>query len=52
MSEHELQARARALFNSDFVPEHVNDANREKWIRMILWLGPRWLLMKKVSRIA
>lgn len=45
-----LVRHSRELFRSEFVPDRVNRANRKKWVRMILWLGDRWLLANKVER--
>lgn len=50
MSEVQLRERARALFNSPFVPMHVNERNQARWISMILRLGNRWVLAKPLRR--
>jgi hypothetical protein len=42
-TEYMLRRRAEALFNSPDVPAATNVAYRERWVRMVLWLGPRWL---------
>lgn len=43
LTEYTLRRRAEALFNSPDVPAATNVANREKWVRMVLMLGERWL---------
>ena len=43
--------RVRQHFNSPFVPDSVNRANRLKWVRSIRMLGDRWLLAKYVTRL-
>lgn len=43
MNETRTQQACR-LFNSPFVPDHINGANRAKWLRMVDYLGPRWKL--------
>ena len=50
LTEVELRERARALFNSPFVPMHVNEHNRARWIAMVQQLGPRWLLANPLAR--
>lgn len=50
MNVRQLMRRARDLYNSDSAPPEVNRAYRKKWVRMILWLGDRWLLANKVKR--
>ena len=50
LTEVELRERARALFNSPFVPMHVNEYNRARWIAMVLRLGDRWVLAKPLAR--
>lgn len=50
MTTRDLIQHARVLYNSPFVPDYVNRANRKKWVRMVMWLGPRWLLANKVQR--
>ena len=45
-----MLTRARRHFNSSFVPESTNRANRLKWVRSIRLLGDRWLLAQPVSK--
>lgn len=45
-----LVRHAKELYNSEFVPSHINRANRKKWVRSILWLGDRWLLANRIER--
>lgn len=51
MNVRELLRHARVLYNSPFVPDRINRANRKKWVRMIVWLGPRWLLANRLERL-
>lgn len=43
--------RVRRHFNSPFVPEAVNRANRRKWVRSVRLLGEKWLLATPVKRL-
>ena len=36
--------RVREMFNTDYVPHHINRANQRKWVRSVRTLGDRWLL--------
>lgn len=40
----------RELFNSPWVPAHVNRANRRKWVRSVRLLGSHWLLAQPIQR--
>lgn len=42
--------RARRLFCSDWVPPHINRANRRAWVRSLRQLGDKWLLATPVSK--
>lgn len=39
-----MLVRARAHFNSEYVPDAVNRANRLKWVQALRFLGENWLL--------
>lgn len=36
--------RVREMFNTEYVPNHINRANQRKWVRSVRTLGDRWLL--------
>jgi hypothetical protein len=40
--------RARQLFNSEYVPAHVNRHNQRTWARQLRALGTKWLLARSV----
>lgn len=46
----DLRQKARRMFSSPLVPDHINRANQRKWVRSVLMLGDKWLLAKKVER--
>lgn len=46
-----LLTRVKRHFNSPFVPDSVNRANRRKWVRSVRLLGNKWLLASPVERI-
>lgn len=46
-----LLVRVRRHFNSPFVPDNVNRANRRKWVRSVRLLGDKWLLAIPVGRV-
>ena len=50
MTTRQLILKARNLWNVDYVPAHINKANRHKWIRSVLMLGDKWLLSTPVER--
>ncbi len=41
--------RVRELYNSPFVPAHVNRANQLKWVHSVRQLGDRWLYAQTVQ---
>jgi len=47
----ELRHKARALYNNDMVPEHINQHNQRQWVRAVLRLGDKWLIAKPIKRI-
>ena len=47
----ELRHKARALYNNDMVPEHINQHNQRQWVRAVLRLGDKWLTAKPIKRI-
>jgi hypothetical protein len=46
-----LRQRARALYNNDMVPEHINRHNQRQWVRAVMRLGDKWLIAKPIKRI-
>lgn len=38
-----LLSRARRHFNSEYLSRDINRAHQRKWVRMIRYLGPKWL---------
>lgn len=50
MNTRQLIRHSKTLFNSNMVPVDINRANRKKWVRMVLWLGDRWLLANPIAR--
>lgn len=46
-----LLKRVRRHFDSPYVPDSVNRANRLKWVRAVRLLGDKWLLAAPVGRI-
>ena len=46
----ELLTRARKHFASDFISREANRAHIRKWVRMVRWLGNRWLMVKPMER--
>lgn len=52
MSKTQLVKHALKLWNVPHVPKEINRANARKWIASVERLGDRWLLAKKVERIA
>lgn len=52
MSRTQLVKHALKLWNVPHVPKEINRANARKWIASVERLGDRWLLAKKVERIA
>lgn len=40
----QLMRRAQELFRVDYLPFSVNKANRKKWVRAVIQLGPKWKL--------
>lgn len=51
LSKFELRQRARALYNNDMVPDHINQHNQRQWVRAVMRLGDKWLIAKPVKRI-
>jgi predicted metal-dependent hydrolase len=51
ISKFELRQKARALFNNDMVPEHINQHNQRQWVRAVMRLGDKWLIAKPIKRI-
>jgi hypothetical protein len=49
-TDKQLQDRAEVLFNSEYVSEEVNQANRVKWLQSVKQLGGKWLLADQVKR--
>ena len=47
----ELRHKARALYNNDMVPEHINQHNQRQWVRAVMRLGDKWLIAKPIKRI-
>ena len=47
----ELRHKARALYNNDMVPEHINQHNQRQWVRAVMRLGDKWLTAKPIKRI-
>jgi hypothetical protein len=45
-----MLTHVRQLWNSPFVPQHINRANQRKWVRSVRMLGDRWLLAKYIDR--
>ena len=41
--------RVRELFNSPFVPTHINRANQLKWVHSVRQLGDRWLYANTID---
>jgi hypothetical protein len=52
MSKTQLVKHALKLWNVPHVSKEVNRANARKWIASVERLGDRWLLAKKIERIA
>ena len=50
ITEH-LRRKARQMYNSDMVPEHINRHNQRKWVRAVLRLGDHWLIAKPIGRL-
>lgn len=50
-SKFELRQKARALFNNDMVPEHINQHNQRQWVRAVMRLGDKWLIAKPIKRV-
>ena len=46
-----LRQKARALYNNDMVPEHINQHNQRQWVRAVMRLGDKWLTAKPIKRI-
>jgi hypothetical protein len=42
--------RSKKLYNSNFVSEHVNMSNQEKWVKAIEYLGDKWILAKPIKK--
>lgn len=40
----------RQMWNTPYVPEHINRANQLKWVRAVRLLGDKWLLATNVQR--
>jgi hypothetical protein len=45
-----MLTHVRQLWNSPFVPQHINRSNQRKWVRSVRMLGDRWLLAKYIDR--
>lgn len=45
-SNDELEARAKVLFNSEYISEELNKANQVKWVKAVEALGSNWLFHK------
>lgn len=52
MTRAQLVRHALKLWNVPYVSKEINRANARKWILSVERLGDRWLLAKKVERIA
>lgn len=40
----EMLIKVRQLFNSDYVPKHINRHNQRQYIKSIRQLGNKWLI--------
>lgn len=49
-SKFELRQKARALYNNDMVPEHINQHNQRQWVRAVMRLGDKWVSRMFVER--
>lgn len=45
-SNAELEARAKVLFNSEYVTPEMNERNQQEWIKSVQGLGNKWLYAK------
>jgi hypothetical protein len=52
MINRELVKKAQKLWSVDYIPKEVNRHNRRAWIRAVQMVGDRWLLLRKVERLA
>jgi len=52
MINRNLVKTAQQLWNVDFVPKEINRYNRRAWLKAVETLGDKWLLKKKVERLA
>lgn len=50
MNTTHLREQARRLYNNPEAPVHINRYNQRKWVRSVLLLGEKWLLVKKTER--
>lgn len=48
----QLARQAIRLYSNPRAPKHINRHNQRAWIRSVQFLGDKWLLAKKVGRIA
>lgn len=51
LTTEQLRRKARVIYNSDMVPEHINRHNQRQWVRAVLRLGDHWLIAKPVGRL-
>ncbi len=45
-----LHERAKALFNTKDIPESLNEANQQKYIAAMEWLGDKHILATQITR--
>ena len=47
-----LARLAIRLYSNPLAPKRLNHHNQRAWLRSVQFLGDKWLLAKKVQRIA
>lgn len=46
-----LIRRGNELWNVPHASPRLNKRNKKAWVRSVLMLGDRWLLMKKIEKL-
>ena len=52
MINRELVKKAQKLWSVDYLPKEINHYNRKAWIKAVERVGDKWLLLKKIERLA
>ena len=52
MINRELVKKAQQLWSVDYLPKEINHYNRKAWLKAVERVGDKWLLLKKIERLA